>query len=66
MIWNIWKDLCTIPNANLDSDCNSRRRRIYLPQDELPRFGLFDEDIFEGKMTDKWALTRDEITTREM
>jgi len=33
---------------------SARRGRIYLPQDELARFGLTDEDIMAGKVTDKW------------
>ncbi|CAL9196629.1 unnamed protein product [Musa hybrid cultivar] len=28
--------------------------RIYLPQDELAQAGLSDEDIFGGKVTEKW------------
>lgn len=27
---------------------------MYLPQDELAQFGLSDEDIFAGVVTDKW------------
>lgn len=35
--------------------CTSARRgRVYLPQDELAQAGLSDEDIFAGKVTDKW------------
>ncbi|KAF5957938.1 hypothetical protein HYC85_005163 [Camellia sinensis] len=35
--------------------CNSARRgRVHLPQDELAEAGLSDEDIFAGKVTDKW------------
>ncbi|GAU32042.1 hypothetical protein TSUD_213970 [Trifolium subterraneum] len=30
------------------------RGRVYLPQDELALAGLSDEDIFAGKVTDKW------------
>ncbi|KAM4105375.1 hypothetical protein ACJW30_06G227800 [Castanea mollissima] len=30
------------------------RGRIYLPQDELAQAGLSDDDIFRGKVTDKW------------
>jgi len=30
------------------------RGRIYLPQDELRKSGLKDEDIFSRKATDKW------------
>jgi phytoene synthase len=33
-----------------------------LPQDELARFGLTDEDIMAGKVTDKWrAFMKDQI-----
>lgn len=42
--------------------CSARRGRIYLPQDELARFGLSDADIFAGKVTDKWrAFMKDQI-----
>lgn len=34
--------------------CSARRGRIYLPQDELAQAGLSEEDIFAGKVTDKW------------
>lgn len=27
---------------------------MYLPQDELAQAGLSDDDIFKGKVTDKW------------
>lgn len=33
---------------------SARRGRIYLPQDELAQAGLSDEDIFEGRVTDRW------------
>jgi len=33
---------------------SARRGRIYLPQDELALAGLSDEDVFTGKVTDKW------------
>lgn len=29
---------------------------MYLPQDELAQAGLSDEDIFAGKVTDKWRV----------
>ncbi|KAG9131047.1 hypothetical protein Leryth_006777 [Lithospermum erythrorhizon] len=32
----------------------ARRGRIYLPQDELAQSGLSEEDIFAGKVTEKW------------
>ena len=34
--------------------CSAIRGRIYLPQDELAQAGLSDDDIFRGKVTDKW------------
>lgn len=33
---------------------SARRGRVYLPQDELAQAGLSDEDIFAGRVTDKW------------
>lgn len=33
---------------------SARRGRIYLPQDELAQAGLSDDDIFKGRVTDKW------------
>ena len=33
---------------------SASRGRIYLPQDELAQAGLSDDDIFCGKVTDKW------------
>jgi phytoene/squalene synthetase len=33
---------------------SARRGRVYLPQDELALAGLSDDDIFAGKVTDKW------------
>jgi phytoene synthase len=48
-------------------DCSARRKRIYLPQDELARFGLSDEDIFAGRVTEKWrAFMRDQIKRARM
>nr|ABR16280.1 unknown [Picea sitchensis] len=43
-----------LTNILRDVGEDSRRGRIYLPQDELARSGLSDEDIFSGKVTDKW------------
>ena len=37
-----------------DFYCSARRGRIYLPQDELAQAGLSEEDVFNGKVTDKW------------
>lgn len=43
------------------------RGRIYLPQDELAQFGLSDEDIFAGKVTDRWrAFMKDQIKRARM
>jgi phytoene synthase len=33
---------------------SAQRGRIYLPRDELAQFGLVEEDIFAGLVTDKW------------
>jgi phytoene synthase len=33
---------------------SARRGRIYLPLDELAQAGLTEDDIFRGKVTDKW------------
>jgi Squalene/phytoene synthase len=33
---------------------SARRGRIYLPLDELAQAGLTEEDIFAGKVTDRW------------
>ena len=33
---------------------SARRGRVYLPQDELAQAGLSDDDIFRGRVTDKW------------
>ena len=34
---------------------DARRGRIYLPQDELRRFGISEEEILEGRMSDRFA-----------
>jgi len=39
---------------SVDIVCSARRGRVYLPQDELAQAGLSDDDIFAGKVTDKW------------
>ena len=39
---------------SVDFLCSARRGRVYLPQDELVLAGLSDDDIFAGKVTDKW------------
>ncbi|XP_058185456.1 phytoene synthase 2, chloroplastic [Rhododendron vialii] len=43
-----------LTNILRDVGEDARRGRIYLPQDELAQAGLSDEDIFSGKVTDKW------------
>ncbi|XP_041005696.1 phytoene synthase 2, chloroplastic-like [Juglans microcarpa x Juglans regia] len=43
-----------LTNILRDVGEDARRGRIYLPQDELARSGLSDEDIFRAKVTDKW------------
>ncbi|KAG2715263.1 hypothetical protein I3760_03G068800 [Carya illinoinensis] len=43
-----------LTNILRDVGEDARRGRVYLPQDELNQAGLSDEDIFAGKVTDKW------------
>ncbi|XP_054796649.1 phytoene synthase 2, chloroplastic-like [Prosopis cineraria] len=43
-----------LTNILRDVGEDARRGRIYLPQDELARAGLSDNDILEGRVTDKW------------
>ncbi|KDP35710.1 hypothetical protein JCGZ_10482 [Jatropha curcas] len=43
-----------LTNILRDVGEDARRGRIYLPQDELVQAGLSDDDIFAGKVTDKW------------
>nr|P53797.1 RecName: Full=Phytoene synthase, chloroplastic; Flags: Precursor [Narcissus pseudonarcissus]CAA55391.1 phytoene synthase [Narcissus pseudonarcissus] len=43
-----------LTNILRDVGEDARRGRIYLPQDELAEAGLSDEDVFTGKVTDKW------------
>eukprot|EP00897_Mesotaenium_endlicherianum_P010517 jgi/Mesen1/9494/ME000063S08944 len=43
-----------LTNILRDVGEDSRRGRVYLPQDELAQFGLSEEDIFEGVVTEKW------------
>ncbi|KAF9664159.1 hypothetical protein SADUNF_Sadunf17G0127100 [Salix dunnii] len=43
-----------LTNILRDVGEDARRGRIYLPQDELVLAGLSDDDIFAGKVTDKW------------
>ncbi|XP_047180819.1 phytoene synthase 2, chloroplastic-like isoform X2 [Vigna umbellata] len=43
-----------LTNILRDVGEDARRGRVYLPQDELAKAGLSDDDIFRGKVTDKW------------
>ncbi|KAF3965429.1 hypothetical protein ACB098_06G225400 [Castanea mollissima] len=43
-----------LTNILRDVGEDASRGRVYLPQDELAQAGLSDEDIFRGKVTDKW------------
>ncbi|XP_078428718.1 phytoene synthase 2, chloroplastic-like [Wolffia australiana] len=43
-----------LTNILRDVGEDARRGRVYLPQDELAQAGLSNEDIFQGKVTDKW------------
>ncbi|KAL5977204.1 hypothetical protein ACLOJK_021546 [Asimina triloba] len=43
-----------LTNILRDVGEDARRGRIYLPQDELAAAGLSEDDIFLGKVTDKW------------
>ncbi|KAG8383697.1 hypothetical protein BUALT_Bualt04G0040900 [Buddleja alternifolia] len=45
-----------LTNILRDVGEDARRGRIYLPQDELAQAGLSDDDIFAGKVTDKWRI----------
>ncbi|CAN6454304.1 unnamed protein product [Victoria cruziana] len=51
-----------LTNILRDIGEDARRGRIYLPQDELARAGLSDDDIFAGKVTDEWRnFMKDQI-----
>ncbi|XP_077246985.1 phytoene synthase 2, chloroplastic-like [Tasmannia lanceolata] len=43
-----------LTNILRDVGEDARRGRVYLPQDELEQAGLSDDDIFAGRVTDKW------------
>ncbi|KAG9135731.1 hypothetical protein Leryth_002460 [Lithospermum erythrorhizon] len=43
-----------LTNILRDVGEDATRGRIYLPQDELAQSGLSEDDIFAGKVTDKW------------
>ncbi|OMP06676.1 Squalene/phytoene synthase [Corchorus olitorius] len=56
-----------LTNILRDVGEDARRGRIYLPQDELARAGLSDEDIFRGQVTDKWrSFMKDQIKRARM
>lgn len=56
-----------LTNILRDVGEDARRGRIYLPQDELAQAGLSDEDIFKGKVTDKWrSFMRGQIKRARM
>ncbi|KAK1295617.1 hypothetical protein QJS10_CPB15g00151 [Acorus calamus] len=43
-----------LTNILRDVGEDAGRGRIYLPQDELAQAGLSDDDVFAGKVTDRW------------
>nr|QNT09926.1 phytoene synthase 1 [Solanum pennellii] len=45
-----------LTNILRDVGEDARRGRVYLPQDELAQAGLSDEDMFAGRVTDKWRI----------
>ncbi|XP_021824863.1 phytoene synthase 2, chloroplastic-like [Prunus avium] len=45
-----------LTNILRDVGEDARRGRVYLPQDELAQAGLSDDDIFRGKVTEKWKM----------
>lgn len=52
-----------LTNILRDVGEDASRGRIYLPQDELEKFGLRDEDIFSRKVSDEWReFMREQIT----
>lgn len=53
-----------LTNILRDVGEDARRGRIYLPQDELAQAGLSDEDVFNGKVTDKWRRFMENQITR--
>ncbi|ONK71063.1 uncharacterized protein A4U43_C04F4320 [Asparagus officinalis] len=56
-----------LTNILRDVGEDARRGRIYLPQDELAQAGLSEEDVFNGKVTDKWRkFMKDQITRARM
>ncbi|KAG1348065.1 Phytoene synthase, chloroplastic [Cocos nucifera] len=56
-----------LTNILRDVGEDAKRGRIYLPQDELTQANLSDDDIFQGKVTDKWRkFMKDQITRARM
>ncbi|XP_057785572.1 phytoene synthase 2, chloroplastic-like [Salvia miltiorrhiza] len=53
-----------LTNILRDVGEDASRGRVYLPQDELARFGLSDKDVFSGKVTDGWKEFMKEQITR--
>lgn len=43
-----------LTNILRDVGEDSRRGRIYVPLDDLARFGLTEDDVFAGKVDDRW------------
>ncbi|XVF16777.1 hypothetical protein REPUB_Repub10bG0061500 [Reevesia pubescens] len=56
-----------LTNILRDVGEDAGRGRVYLPQDELARAGLSDDDIFRGQVTDKWKFfMKDQIKRARM
>ncbi|KAJ4982471.1 hypothetical protein NE237_033308 [Protea cynaroides] len=56
-----------LTNILRDVGEDALRGRIYLPQDELEHAGLSEDDIFHGKVTDKWRnFMRNQIERARM
>ncbi|XP_073153760.1 phytoene synthase 2, chloroplastic-like [Henckelia pumila] len=52
-----------LTNILRDVGEDASRGRVYLPQDELGKFGLKDEDIFSRKVSDEWrGFMKEQIT----
>ncbi|KAE8659478.1 Phytoene synthase [Hibiscus syriacus] len=56
-----------LTNILRDVGEDARRGRVYLPQEELARFGLSDDDVFRGQVTDRWRnFMKDQIKRARM
>eukprot|EP00252_Welwitschia_mirabilis_P007556 TRINITY_DN1901_c0_g2_i3.p1 TRINITY_DN1901_c0_g2~~TRINITY_DN1901_c0_g2_i3.p1 ORF type:complete len:225 (+),score=23.41 TRINITY_DN1901_c0_g2_i3:750-1424(+) len=56
-----------LTNILRDVGEDAQRGRIYLPEDELKQFGLSEDDIFEGQVTDRWrAFMKHQIKRARM